>query len=147
MKANEIREKLAKAQEAVAKKENTLKKHEAKVEKIKAQIIAKGWDVEAGRYQKADTPEHHDCYWMFCDYDSALESVKNTIEAIEEKKAIVAKWEDKLAKAIEQEKIEDSFPEILKDYKCEKIRTTKTGRRFVFVSDLDNQPVEFLEKQ
>ena len=37
--------------------------------------------------------------------------------------------------------------EILKDYKCEQIRTTETGRRFVFVSDLDNQPVEFLEKQ
>ena len=36
--------------------------------------------------------------------------------------------------------------EILKDYECQSIRTSSTGRRFVFVNDLDNQPVEFLEK-
>lgn len=37
--------------------------------------------------------------------------------------------------------------ETLKDYDCEAIRKTETGRRFVFVKDLDNQPVEFLEKE
>ena len=36
--------------------------------------------------------------------------------------------------------------ELLKDYECEKIRTTEEGRRFVFISDLDHQPVEFMEK-
>ena len=40
----------------------------------------------------------------------------------------------------------DEILELLKDYDCQKIRTTETGRRFVFVNDLDNQPVEFLEK-
>lgn len=40
----------------------------------------------------------------------------------------------------------DEILETLKDYKCEKIRTTETGRRFVFITDLDGQPVEFLEK-
>ena len=40
----------------------------------------------------------------------------------------------------------DEILETLKDYKCEKIRTTESGRRFVFVTDLDGQPVEFLEK-
>ncbi len=40
----------------------------------------------------------------------------------------------------------DEILKTMKDYKCEKIRTTETGRRFVFVTDLDGQPVEFLEK-
>ena len=35
---------------------------------------------------------------------------------------------------------------ILKDYECQQIRTTASGRRFVFVNDPDHQPVEFLEK-
>ena len=39
----------------------------------------------------------------------------------------------------------DEILELLKDYECQKIRTTSSGRRFVFVNDLDNQPVEFLE--
>ncbi|MBP5279986.1 MAG: VOC family protein [Erysipelotrichaceae bacterium] len=36
--------------------------------------------------------------------------------------------------------------EVLKDYKAEPIRTTETGRRLVFISDSDDQPVEFMEK-
>ena len=40
----------------------------------------------------------------------------------------------------------DEILELLKDYRCEKIRTTDTGRRFVFITDADDQPVEFLEK-
>ena len=40
----------------------------------------------------------------------------------------------------------DDILELLKDYDCQNIRTTSSGRRFVFVNDLDNQPVEFLEK-
>lgn len=122
MKAIEIREKLAKANEVVIKKENTLKKHEAKAEKIKNQIIAKGWDIEAGKYQKheadgsMETEEAHDCYWTFCDLAQALEDIERTKDAIEEKKAIVAKWEDKLAEAIEKESVAEQFPEIFKKF-------------------------------
>ena len=36
--------------------------------------------------------------------------------------------------------------ETLKDYECQKIRVSDTGQRFVFISDADHQPVEFLEK-
>ena len=36
--------------------------------------------------------------------------------------------------------------EVLKDYEAQPIRFTESGRRFVFVNDSDNQPVEFLEK-
>ena len=36
--------------------------------------------------------------------------------------------------------------ELLKDYECQKIRVSDSGQRFVFISDADHQPVEFLEK-
>ena len=40
----------------------------------------------------------------------------------------------------------DEVLEVLKDYEAQPIRFTESGRRFVFVNDSDNQPVEFLEK-
>ena len=40
----------------------------------------------------------------------------------------------------------DEILEVLKDYEAQPIRFTESGRRFVFVNDSDNQPVEFLEK-
>lgn len=116
MTAQEIREKLEKAQEVVAKKEGTLKKHEAKAEKLRKQIIARGWDLNKDRYQKADTEEHHDCYWTFCDYSHALDDIERTKKVIEEKKAIVAKWADKEAEAKKVEAEKEMFPEILKDF-------------------------------
>ena len=47
--------------------------------------------------------------------------------------------------AFDVDNVEDIL-ELLKDYECQKIRTTETGRRFVFISDMDHQPVEFMEK-
>ena len=39
----------------------------------------------------------------------------------------------------------DAILETLKDYKQENIRCSSDGHRFVFVTDLDGQPVEFME--
>ena len=116
MTTQEIREKLTKAQEVVTKKEAWLVKLNAKAEKIAKQIEAKGWDINGGRYQKQDTQEHHDCYWTFCDYDDAIDGIKRTKDAIEEKKAIVAKWETKLAETEKKEATQETFPEILKSF-------------------------------
>ena len=41
----------------------------------------------------------------------------------------------------------DEILELLKDYDCQKIRYNDEGKRFVFVNDLDNQPVEFMENK
>ena len=122
MNVNEVKEKLAKANEVVSKKENTLAKYEAKAEKIKNQILERGGDLEAGRYQKHSedgemlTDEAHDCYWTFCDYADALEGIKRTKKVIEEKKAIVTKWENKLSQEIAKEAIAEQFPEIFKEF-------------------------------
>lgn len=122
MNVNEVKEKLAKASEVVAKKENTLKKYEEKAEKIKNKILERGWDLEAGKYQKHDengspsTDEAYDCYWTFCDYADVIDSIERTKKAIEEKKAIVTKWENKLSQTIDKETIVNQFPEIFKEF-------------------------------
>lgn len=41
----------------------------------------------------------------------------------------------------------EEIMEALKDYKQEAIRVTDSGQRFVFITDLDGQPVEFLEEK
>ena len=41
---------------------------------------ANGWDIDGDRYQKYGTPEHEDCYWMFCDYDDVLDDASETLE-------------------------------------------------------------------
>lgn len=121
MTSKELQERLTKAQEKLTKKEALLKKYEAKAEKIRKQIVAKGWSLEAGRYQKHEngspkTEEAYDCYYTFCDLDDAEEGIKNTIKAIEEQKRIVAKWADKVESTKKQEKtIEREYPQELKD--------------------------------
>lgn len=121
MTTAEIKEKLAKAEEVVTKKENTLKKYEAKVEKLKNIILDNGWDLDAGRYQLHDengdmTDEAHDCYWTFCDYEHALDDIRRTKEAIEEKKAVVDKWKNKLAETEQKNALVEQFPEIFKEF-------------------------------
>ena len=121
MNTVDIKEKIKKAEETVAKKEATLKKYEAKAEKIKNQILERGWDLEAGRYQLHDengdmTDEAHDCYWTFCDYEHTLEDIKRTREAIEEKKEILVKWENKFKATIEKEATISTFPDIFKEF-------------------------------
>lgn len=121
MTSKELQERLNKAQEKLAKKEALVKKYEAKAEKIRKQIIAKGWSLEAGRYQKHEngspkTEEANECYWTFCDLDDAEEGIKNTIKAIEEQKRIVAKWADKVETARKQEKVIDrEYPKEFKE--------------------------------
>lgn len=122
MTSKELNEKLTKAQEKLTKKEALLKKYEAKVEKITADIIAHGWSIEAGRYQKHSkdgsmlTEEAHDCYWRFCDLDDAQQSVKSTKRAIEDQKKIVEKWANAVETETKKENVIDrEYPEEFKE--------------------------------
>ena len=48
--------------------------------------------------------------------------------------------------AFNVKKLEDVM-EALRDYKQEAIRVSDSGQRFVFITDSDGQPVEFLEEK
>lgn len=123
MTSKELQERLTKAQEKLTKKEALVKKYEAKAEKVKAQIIARGWDLEAGKYQKhtngsMQSDEAHDCYWTFCDLEDAQDSIKSTLKAIEEQRRIVEKWADAVETEKKKEKtVAFEYPEIFTQYK------------------------------
>ena len=117
MKAQDIRARLEKVQETITKKQGTLEKYRKKAEKIRSQILEKGWDLEAGRYQKQDTPEHNDCYWTFCDLDDAEEGIKRTEKAIQEKLEMLKKYKEQLLEALEKEAERERFPEIFDQYR------------------------------
>ena len=117
MKSEEIRARLEKVQETIAKKQVTIEKYRKKAEKIRSQITEKGWDLEAGRYQKQDTPEHNDCYWTFCDLGDAEEGIERTERAIQEKLEALKKYEAQFKEAVKKEEERSRFPEIFDQYR------------------------------
>lgn len=122
MTSAELRERVAKAEEVIAKKEKLIEKYDAKAEKIRSQIVSRGWSVEAGRFQKHGTSEHDDCYWTFCDLEHAEDGAKNARKALDEKRATLAMWKERLAKALENEREQAKFPEVLREYQDEVAR-------------------------
>lgn len=122
--SKDLQEKLTKAEEKLTKKQALLKKYEAKVAKIEKQIVANGWDLEAGKYQlyvdgaERQSEEYNKSYWTFCDLADAKESVKNTVKAIAEQERIVEKWRNATETAKKAEKIRDNeYPEIFKTFR------------------------------
>ena len=129
MKSTVLQEKLTKAQEKLAKKEALVKKYEAKCERIKAQIVAKGWSLEAGAFQKHNaegsptTEEAYECYWAFCDLASVEDDIKRTYRAIEEQKQIVENWSNKFESAKKQEEeIDREYPKELKELRTNLVK-------------------------
>ena len=116
MTSAELRERVAKAEEAIAKKEKLIEKYHAKAEKIRAQIVSRGWDVEAGRYQREGFSDHNDCYWLFCDLSDAESGAKNAERALREKRATLEMWQGRLAKAVDVEDEQAKFPAVLREY-------------------------------
>ena len=123
MTSKELQERLTKAEEKLTKKQNLLKKYEAKADKIRKQIVAKGWSVEAGRYQKhvngsMTTDEARECYWTFCDLSDAEAGIKSTLKAIEEQKRIVEKWANAHEAELKKERTRvHEYPAIFTEYK------------------------------
>ncbi len=103
---------LEKAQEKLEKKIALLAKYEAKAEKQRNAIIAKGWDPD-DRYARRDMADYNDSYWAVCDYSGTLESIRSTKDAIEDQRGVVARWEEKLQKAKAESNTMNEMPEVL----------------------------------
>ena len=114
MKAQAIRERIEKAEQTLTKKQGTLERHEKRLAKIQTEIIGKGWDLSKDRYQREGTPEHHDCYWTFCDLGDVEIAIKGVIDQIRKQKEIIAKYRRQLAEAEEKEGTLQRIPDVLK---------------------------------
>ena len=110
MKSIELREKLTKAQEKVAKIEKTIEKHYAGAEKKKAIIEKNGWGFDT--YAVRDNNE---AFWTIIDYSNKLDDAKNAEKKLEDAKQVVKNWEEKLTRQLEIErKLQTEIPEVFK---------------------------------
>jgi len=116
MTTKELQERLNKANETVTKKENLLVKYQTKYEKIRQDIITKGYDPDVDRYQMDGTPKHEECYWLMCDLDDVQERIEATAKAIVKAKETADKWAVKLKAEKAKEKEREQFPQALKEY-------------------------------
>ena len=132
MKIEEIRNRLEKAQAEVTKKLGTIEKKTARRDKL-----AKGFTDKYGvnpletegrtdTLEKAGLTSHSeewdDAYWTLCDIDSLDDDIKNLYKKIEEKEAIIKKYEDALYKAEAIDSIyEKEIPESMKTMEAELI--------------------------
>lgn len=110
----ELKEKVKKAEEAVAKAQKTIERHTAQMEKKLKIVLDNGWDPE-DRYCRQNTAEHYEAYWAICDYDTKVEDIKNATKKLVEKERILQNWKDRLEAAEAKEhKFLTEVPECMK---------------------------------
>jgi len=118
---NDLREKVKKAEEAVAKVEKTIERHEVQAEKKLKVVLDNGWNPE-DKYCKYDTDEHQNAYWAIVEYQQKLEDIENATKKLNDKKRILQNWKDRLEVAEAKEhKFNTEVPECMKQMKSELI--------------------------
>ncbi len=102
-RSTELRKRLEKAQENVAKREATIERQKAQLEKkIKAA-------EKLGCNTETDTPYTYaghgndDKYWAMCDVESKREEIKDSKKKLVELQQIAANWQEKLDKQLKIE--------------------------------------------
>ena len=108
MTSTEIRAKLDKALETVAKKEATIVRHEAQADKKLAKITELG--ISTDPMENREVNEH---YWLCCEYRSKVSDIEEAKKKLEDAKRIALNWEEKLARQLEVErKLHTEIPEV-----------------------------------
>ena len=121
MTIKELKEKVQKAEEAVAKVEKTIERHTIQMEKKLKVVLDHGWNPE-DRYCKHGTSEHNDAYWAICEYEDKVNAIKNATEKLEDKKRILKNWKDRLEAAeAKEQKFLTEVPESMKEMMTELI--------------------------
>lgn len=114
-KSIQLEEKFNKSVERISKILDTIERTHGQAEKKRNQIISKGWNPDYDRFCKQGNTEEeqNECYWLICEYDDKLESIKNNRVKLEEARRVSENWKEKLEKQLEIERtIEYDMPEI-----------------------------------
>lgn len=118
---NDLREKVKKAEEAVAKVEKTIERHQVQAEKKLKVVLDNGWNPE-DKYCRYGTDEHNNAYWTICEYQDKLEDIEGAEKKLKDKKRILQNWKDRLEVAEAKEhKFLTEVPECMKQMMSELI--------------------------
>lgn len=107
MKITTLKERIEKATLKIEKKENTIVKKNAQIEK-KYQALKKLGVEDPENHDRYDFENHvnyHEIYWTYCDIGSLKEDIKRGYKEIEATKKTLEKYEAQLAGEIEKESI------------------------------------------
>ena len=117
MKSNEILENLQAANQKVTKIEGTIKNHHNQAIKKLAEIHKRGYN-ENDRFCMQGTEQHHDAYWLICEYSHRLEDEQNAKRKLEDAQRIAENWEAKYKAQVKLENtIAYEMPEIFNECK------------------------------
>ncbi|MGG1263807.1 hypothetical protein [Brevibacillus laterosporus] len=115
---DELKIKVAKAEEKVEKCKTTIVRHEEQLAKKLAALAKKGIDtndLEAFKYKPTGGGSEH--YWDICDAQSKQKDVDSAIKKLNGAEKTLANWQAKLNAEIEAERfLEGNAPQVIKDF-------------------------------
>jgi len=119
MKAQEIMNRLEKAEANVEKRVRVIEKRKARAEKFLKKIEAKGWELDKELYRG----KNDEAYLMVWDYEDILYEIKEAEKKLEDAQRIAQNWRDKLEAQVEVEnKIATEIPEVFKEAKADLVK-------------------------
>lgn len=97
-RSEELRQRLEKAQENVAKRQATIERQKKQLEKKMNAARKLGCDPEKddSRMYAGGGNQNHDKYWAMCDVSSKQGEIKDSYKKLKELEQIVVNWQEKL---------------------------------------------------
>lgn len=116
MKAQELQERLEKAQTKIEKCKDTIERHKKQAEKKLQLIKDSGWEIDRHKYAKGN----NEAYWAICEYESKLEDIKGAEEKLADAEQVALNWKIKLDKQVALElTLATEVPEAFKQARAE----------------------------
>lgn len=120
MTVDELRKKVAAAEEKVEKCKKTIYRHRKQMDKKAKQLLSMGVDPEAAdkhSFVQNGSEMNRDIYWLLCDYDSKKSDIKGATQKLEDAERVLGNWQAKLDAEIEKDKlIEQNCPQVIKEF-------------------------------
>ena len=120
MNVEDLRKKVAAAEEKVKKCMKTIERHKAQMEKEGQKLREMGIDPEtADKYEfvKNGTEWNQEAYWLLCDYESKKDDIHGAEGKLADALRVLSGWQEKLDIAINEEMvIQEQVPQVIKDF-------------------------------
>lgn len=118
---NNLKEKVAKAEEKVAKCKGTIERHQKQLVKKNQIVLKQGIVLDLSSKQKVEEVqmEHRqtDLYWEISEVKGKLEDIKGATRKLQDAEQILENWKSKMDLEIEKERfLEGNAPQVIKDF-------------------------------
>jgi hypothetical protein len=114
---NNLNEKVAKAEEKVAKCKGTIERHQKQLHKKQDVLVKKGVDISNMETLKYVDGRGSEFYSDICDIEWKQSDIKGATRKLQDAEKILENWKSKLNLEIEKERfLEGNAPQVIKDF-------------------------------